>query len=180
LQGLGRYLFLCGDVNTQRLPTTTISFEDLQEKLAKLACHKLVLLDSCHSGEAEISGGNNQANPIRLLTEHGVGPVILAASAYDQQAIENDALDPLGGGASGLFTIALRTIFEERPIFLAADKNKDNLLSNEELGDALQAQMKRLLDQHNSFLVKLGQNPDTQTPVKFIPRLESLIPVAAK
>jgi WD40 repeat protein len=179
LQGLGRYLFLCGDVNVQKLPSTTISFEDIQSRLAKLPCHKLVLLDSCHSGEAQITGGNHAANPIRVLTEHGVGPVILAASAYDQQAIESYSLDTLGG-ARGLFTIAVRTILEERPSFLAADKNRDNVLTTEEFANAVQVQMKLLLDRHNAFLRRLGQKEDVQTPTKFLPHLEARIHLAGK
>ena len=180
LQGVGRYLFLCGDADVRRLPDTTISFEDLQQRITKLSCHKLVLLDTCHSGEAEVSGGNSEANPIRMLTEHGVGPVILAASAYDQQAIENKALDPLGG-ANGLFTIALRKILEERPIFLAADQDKNDLLTSEELGRAVVANVKRLLDEHNGIFKLLGQPAtDVQTPVQFIPALEAPVPVFGK
>ena len=106
LAGLGRFLFMCGDFDPDRMPDTTIGFEDLHDRLSRLPCHKLILLDACHSGEARTSGGDTDANPIRILTRHGIGCVILAACGPDEEAIENDAIDLIGdwvhyGNASG-------------------------------------------------------------------------------
>src|SRR5205814_1393743 len=52
LQGLRGFLFCCPDLSFENLRDTTVTFDDVYQRLIKLRCHKLVLLDACHSGEA--------------------------------------------------------------------------------------------------------------------------------
>ncbi|HVK18983.1 MAG TPA: hypothetical protein VM533_18780 [Fimbriiglobus sp.] len=180
LAGLGRFLFMCGDFDLDRMPDTTIGFEDLHDRLSHLPCHKLLLLDACHSGEARTAGGDTDANPVRILTRHGIGCTILAACGPDEQAIENDALDPIGGG-HGLFAIALRRLLEDGKTFASADRNGNARLDAAELAAGVGAQVKDLVAEHNALLRRLGEKgDDRQTPVAFVPRLEEKTPVAAK
>ncbi|HET6575039.1 MAG TPA: caspase family protein [Fimbriiglobus sp.] len=180
LAGLGRFLFMCGDFDLDRMPDTTVGFEDLHDRLSRLPCHKLILLDACHSGEARTAGGDTDANPVRILTHHGIGCTILAACGPDEEAIENDALDPIGGG-HGLFTIALRRLLESGPVFAGADGNGDNRLDAAELAAGVAVQVKELVAEHNALLRRLGEKAgDRQDPVAFVPQLEKTTPVAAK
>jgi WD40 repeat protein len=180
LAGLGRFLFMCSDFDLDRMPDTTVGFEDLHDLLAQLPCHKLILLDACHSGEARTAGGDTDANPVRILTRRGVGSAILAACGPDEEAIENDALDPIGGG-HGLFAIALRRLLEEPKAFAAADRDGNGLLDAAELGAGLGELVKELVAEHNDLLRRLGEKgDDRQTPVVFIPRLEEQTPIAGK
>jgi WD40 repeat protein len=170
LGGLGRFLFCCPDLNFNRLADTTIGFDELYGKLVKLPCHKLILIDACHSGAAQGAVTTEEA-PIRILTQDGIGPVILAACTPQESAIESTTIDL--GRAHGLFTIALRRMLEDKKAFVRADQSpKDGSLSAQEVAAAVKAQVKDLV----TLLRDRGFNVD-QNPSEFVPTLEARLPL---
>jgi hypothetical protein len=175
LAGLN-YLFCFGDVDlssAKRLRETTIDFYQLYKALVKIPCRKLLLLDTCHSGELRQKGVTT--HPIRQLTPDGVGPVIFLACQPEQQALGQPLLDPRGR-VSGLFLIALAMTLDEE--FEAADKNGDKKLMPSEIDASLRELVPALVERLQK--AKLLTSNDRQMPVAFIPRLENLLPVAAE
>jgi WD40 repeat protein len=165
LKGLGRFLYCCADFDVDRLRDTTVSFEELYEALVRLPCHKVLLLDACHAGDTRTGLESVSSNPIRVLTQDGVGPIILAACRPTESAYEQNAIDL--GRAFGLFTIAVRRTLEEK--FEQADTNKDGALEPGELFASVSAQVQLLLTQLRRARVLTDR--DQQTPVAFLPSL---------
>jgi WD40 repeat protein len=155
LQGLRGFFFCCANFDLERLRETTLSFDDLYEVLVKLPCHKVLLLDTCHSGDVEQYGVKN--NPIRTLTPDGMGPIILAACKPDQNAWEHGLIDRQ---MFGVFAAALRRTLQED--FARADQDKSGTLDARELYEGIRSQVHRMM--------RLVQRP--QEPILFLPRLE--------
>jgi WD40 repeat protein len=88
------FIFCCAKFEGDDPDASGLSSKVLYEKLTAIKCHKLVLLDACHSGQAA-------SNPVRGLTPNSQGPVILAACDRNQQSYEHKKFD------HGLFTAAL-------------------------------------------------------------------------
>lgn len=114
----------------------------LLDKLAKLNCRKLILLDSCHSGAVAVDPG-------RDLRPGGRGAAIITASAPDEAASEFD-IDVARGGKvvterHGFFSVAVYDVLTHRRG--RADRNADGVLTLEELhaavADAVKAGRKR-------------------------------------
>lgn len=185
LGGVGRFVFGCPDFDFDRLTDTTLNFETLADALHKLPCHKLLLLDACHSGAAQTAGGDTAANPVRILTQHGVGPVILAACGPDEAALEAPVTFDRMSGAAGLFTIGLRRALEDRAGFAAADANKDGRVTVAELAAAVARQVSGSVGElhERGLLARLAASPARpagpvkQTPLAVIPRLEAGVTV---
>jgi WD40 repeat protein len=165
LKGLGRFLYCCADFDIDRLRETTVSFEELYEALVRLPCHKVIMLDACHAGDTRTGLESVSSNPIRVLTQDGVGPIILAACQPTESAYEQNAIDL--GRAFGLFTIAVRRTLEEK--FAQADTNRDGALEPGELFASVSAQVQVLLTQLRRARVLTDR--DQQTPVAFLPSL---------
>jgi WD40 repeat protein len=176
LNGLGAFLFAFGDFDLTNLPNTTIGFERLADKFVKMPCHKILLIDACHSGAAG-SSLDTDNNPIRVLTRDGVGPVILTACDPKQSSQEDGSgtLDP--GGGYGFFSIAIRRIFEDPKIFAAVDKNRDGILDAKELAQGIRSQVKSIVQQ---LVEERVAGIGGQDPVDFVPRLAERLPVAKK
>src|SRR5262249_23564206 len=155
----------CADFDSDRLRETTVSFEELYEALVRLPCHKVIMLDACHAGDTRTGLESVSSNPIRVLTQDGVGPIILAACQPTESAYEQNAIDL--GRAFGLFTIAVRRTLEEK--FEQADTNKDGALEPGELFASVSAQVQVLLTQLRRARVLTDR--DQQTPVAFLPSL---------
>jgi hypothetical protein len=165
LQGLGRFLYCCADFDVQRLRETTVNFEELYEALVRLPCHKILLLDACHAGDTRTGLESVSSNPVRILTQDGVGPIILAACRPTESAYEQNAIDL--GRAFGLFSIAVRRTLEEK--FDQADTNHNRALEPAELFASVSGQVQTLLAQ----LRRAGvlTDADRQNPVAFLPSL---------
>jgi WD40 repeat protein len=176
LNGLGSFLYCFGDFDLTKLQNTTVGFEQLSAKFVKMPCHKILLIDACHSGAAS-SGLDSDNNPIRILTRDGVGPVILTSCDPKQSAQEDGTgtLDVKGG--FGFFTIAIRRIFEDAESFSAADTNRDGVLDAKELALGIRSQVASIVQQFKDEGVK---GIDSQDPVDFVPRLSERLPVAKK
>jgi len=112
----------------------TLTGDELLERIAKLNCRKLVLLDACHSGAIAL-------DPVRDLRPGGLGAVVLSASAPDESASEFDIPVEVNGKATndrhGFFSVALfHALGRDRA---KADRNGDGVLTLEELHRAVAA-----------------------------------------
>ncbi len=170
LESVGRFLFCCPDLSAGNLRGTTISFEDLYDKLVKLPCHKLILIDACHAGEAQTAVTGDES-PIRILTKDGIGPVILAACAQNESAIEaNTIIDIDLNPAYGFFSIALRRLLRDEATFEDADRApRDGKLGAAEVADAVRNEVRKMV---SVFGVR-----DRQNPSAFLPALEAPLPL---
>ncbi len=148
---------------------TGVTSLDLYQAIVQLNCHKLILLDACHSGAIAV-------NPVRELTRDGVGPVIVAACQPNEQAIEFGLLD--ANRSYGLFTMALRRGLEEE--FDDGDRDGDKSLSATELVEFVRGRVPRLVDELKESKIEGIRPGDTQTPRVFLPRLERDLPWAKK
>src|SRR5262249_14642086 len=127
LKGLDGFFLVCAKFDWMQPEQTSVNFNDLYEELVKLPCHKLVFLDTCHSGSIPRTG--TVTNPIRALTKTGVGPVIMAACQPDEEAMES----PLwfqDYRISGLFHAALRKTLDEPKL---QDRNQNGYLEPGEI-----------------------------------------------
>jgi hypothetical protein len=165
LEGLGSFLYCCADFNVKDLRNTTVSFDEFYEILVRLPCHKVLLVDACHAGDTRTGLESMSVNPIRVLTQDGVGPIILAACEPQESAYEDRALDL--GEAFGLFAIAVRRTMEER--FEAADKNRNAALEPGELFGHVHDEVQRLLQRLRDL--GLRNSADQQHPIAFLPGL---------
>jgi hypothetical protein len=112
----------------------TVPGGKLLERLATVNCRKLVLLDSCHSGAIE-------QDPGRDLRPGGRGVQVLTATAPDETATEVELpVDRDGATVTerhGVFSVAVyHALGRDRA---AADRNKDGLLTLEEVHRAAAA-----------------------------------------
>ncbi len=165
LKGLGSFLYCCADFDVERLRDTTVSFEELYLALVRLPCHKVLLLDTCHAGDTRSGLENPTSNPVRILTQDGVGPIILAACRPEESAYEEGTIDL--GRTFGLFTAAIRRTLEER--FVQADRNKNGALEPGELFAQVSVQVQTMLRQLRSDGVLTSG--DQQNPIAFLPSL---------
>ena len=84
-------MFCCPEFDLKKPGDTGLTSLDLYKALAAIPAHKLVILDTCHSGLTTV-------NPIRGLTPNGKGPTIMAACDANEFAYENKEF------GHGLFT----------------------------------------------------------------------------
>lgn len=138
------FYFCCPDYDPKRPAETGIDHSTLYEKLARIRCRKLVLLDACHSGEAAF-------NPVRSLTPGGQGPTILAACDRSELAYEHPEKH------NGLFTMAILKALGDG--FKDADTNNDGQLDSRELIDSVRKRMPELL--RDAKLADDLQNPQS-------------------
>jgi hypothetical protein len=162
LPGMGQFLFLCGDFDFLHLRDTTISLDDLYEKLVKLPCHKLITLDACHAAAIDPTERKG-SDTIRLFTQDGVGPIIFAACKADESANEG-VPGFVNEPASGLFAQAIvKTIQDD------FRRNKKTKLGPGEMFSGLKSNM----DQFVQTLRKQPEYKDlSQNPQFFLPDQE--------
>jgi WD40 repeat protein len=159
LQGLGKFLFLCGDFDFLHLRDTTIGLDDLYEKLVKLPCHKLITLDACHAAAVDPTERKG-SDIIRLFTQDGVGPIIFAAYKANESANEGApgfVIEP----ASGLFAQAIvKTIQND---FL---KNRKSKLGPEDMFTGLESNVQEFVQtlRKQQGFKDLSQNPQFFLP----------------
>ncbi|MCZ2342719.1 MAG: hypothetical protein LC104_13155 [Bacteroidales bacterium] len=113
-----------------------VSASLLLDRLARLNCRKLVLIDSCHSGAIA-------QDPGRDLRPGGKGAVILAAAAPYETAQEALVPVPRNGRTvketHGFFTAALAHTLNQ--IHNQTDRNRDGFLTLEELHQGVASQV---------------------------------------
>ncbi len=161
LPGLGQFLFLCGNFDYLRVRDTTISLDDLYEKLVKLPCHKVIMLDACNAAAADPTERKG-TDIIRLFTKDGVGPIIFAACKAEESALEfpGFVVEP----ASGLFAQAIvKTIHDD------FSRSKKTTLLPEDLFRGVATNVEVWVEQ----MRKEGADKDlSQHPQFFLPVLE--------
>jgi WD40 repeat protein len=91
----GTFYYLCSDSDVAR-PETMLTSRELYNLLASIPCRKLIVLDTCRSGDVA-------SNPIRDLTRDGVPLLIFSSCDATQQAFEPTP----EYGKHGLFTQCL-------------------------------------------------------------------------
>jgi WD40 repeat protein/uncharacterized caspase-like protein len=157
--GVGRFVFCCPDFDPGNVPATALSAEELFDRLAKVNCRKLVLLDACHSG------GAAEANLIRRLVPDGQGPVVIAACTQRQLSLEHPKFK------HGLFTYAVLQALG--PEFNRADRDNDGVITPAELFRYVEGRIPRLVEE--AFPPgKDGAEPPSQNPVCFPRELKNL------
>lgn len=152
--GLGRFLFLCPDFSLKNLRSTTISMDEIYQVMVQLPCVKVLLLDACRSGEAK-SGLYREDQPLRILTQKGIGPVIIAACQPEQSAQELELTGGLPldeGGAYGIFAMSLRKVLEEKEYFSKADLSRDQQLQVLELVAGVDQVMRSIVAEYREVL----------------------------
>jgi WD40 repeat protein len=152
-----KWRFCCPDFDDTKPGKTSVSDDELQEKLAAIAGRKVVLLDACHSGQAAV------ANPVRPLVPSGQGPIVIAACDRQQRALENDE--------HGLFTAALLEALG--PNFRDADTDGNQTLDARELFDFTRRELPNLLE-------KIQEPRFKQRPICFAPKDVKMYPLAAE
>jgi uncharacterized caspase-like protein len=150
-KGMKSTFVFCGpDYNRDKYAESGLDSRTLFDKLARINCRKIVLLDACHSGDIAF-------NPIRALTPNGQGPTILAACDRSEYSYEHKKY------GSGLFTFAVMHALGEG--FDDADESKDGRLDAVEIYLSVQKQMPELLK-------GVGFPEHAQNPVMFPRRPE--------
>jgi hypothetical protein len=125
------FTFICPQFKLgKQAAETGVTGKRLYRSLMELPCHKLVLLDACHSGDVS-------TNPVRQLCLDGMGPVVISACKPDQSAISDDE-------AGSLFTQSVNEALTNS--FKEADVNKDGSLDVEELKNYVSRQLQRQVD----------------------------------
>ena len=155
----GVFVFCCPDYDRKEHDTTGISTELLVEKLSKIRCRKLVLLDACHSGEAA------STNLVRRMAPNATGLTVMAACDQQEQAFEHEKYK------NGLFTYAVLEALG--PKFDAADVNpKNGVLTPGKLFRYVKGRIPELLKD-------IGKDEFDQNPICF-PREPEKYPVGTK
>ena len=180
LAGMGNFAYLTGNFDLKRVAETTLDFERIQEAFSRVNAHKLILLDTCHSGEATATAVDPEANPLRVLGKHGVGCAILSACQSGEEAQEDAStvLD-VDGQAAGLFTIALRRMIAcEKSAFNPADVNHDGKLDVEEFAAGVA--------EHVGWIVKVEapgaglEGVKHQKPDRYVPEASQRVRLVVK
>jgi WD40 repeat protein len=115
-------------IATVRKTGSAVTGKELLDRLAKVNCRKLVLIDSCHSGAIA-------QDPGRDLRPDGKGAVVITAAAPDETASEFEPEFNLGGKQvqrpQGYFAYAIYNALTGD--VKATDRNGDGLITLEEL-----------------------------------------------
>jgi WD40 repeat protein len=146
----GSYYFVCANAKGSYL-----TGKQLRSALADLPSRKLVILDTCHSGDVP-------SNPVRDLTPDGSPLIVFSACKEDQESREHDE--------QGLFTQCLIEALGGRS--LPAGKSRTNPVKAEELARYVRKRLPELLR-------KLSE-PETAQQPEFYPERELRIPVLCK
>jgi len=141
----GRFVFCCPNYAPARPEATSLSGEELFDRLANINCRKLVFLDACHSG------GAVEANLLRRCIPNGQGPIVMAACDESEQSLEEPKL------RHGMFTYAVLEALG--PKFRAANRKLDGQLTAEELFTYVAERVPELMKEYRPG--------NTQNPICF-------------
>lgn len=105
-----RLTLITYDTNLKK-PQTGLNNVELARLLGDIRGHKLVLLDACHSGGAAPAGirRDETVHQIRALMPDDVGPVIITASDFRHESLEDPQL------GQGVFTASLLQTLRQFP-----------------------------------------------------------------
>lgn len=162
------FSFACRDFDPEHPDTTGLSGDELYQALTRVACHKLVLLSACHSGEVA-------SNPVRDLTPDGVGPVVLSACRPTEKAFCDEA-------SGSFFAQAIKEALDDE--FEKANSSRNGTLDMRELAAYVRRRVPEILKEEKeadrqSFGAedkRLTQNPEVAPGLEAIER----VPIAQK
>jgi WD40 repeat protein len=163
-EGLSPFLFLCGDFDFLRVRDTSISLDDLYDRLVKLPCHKLITLDACNAAAIDPTDPKERKGTdiIRFFTRDGVGPIIFAACRAEESAIEAPGF--VTEPAAGLFAQAIVKAIQED-----FAKSKKNRLEPGEMFTDLKNNVEAWV---NKLKADPANKDISQNPQYFLPVLE--------
>jgi WD40 repeat protein len=142
----GSFFYLCADSN-RKVPGSVLTSRELYKHLAEIPCRKMVILDTCHSGDVA-------SNPVRDLMRDGIPWLIF--SSCDPKQSSNEPKERTGDIRHGLFTeCILETISSSDK---AAGKRRQKLVTAGSLANAIQLKLPKLLR-------KFDADENVQTPV---------------
>jgi WD40 repeat protein len=150
----GTFTFVGPAFDIRRPKETGVTSEQLYEDLSAAPCRKLVLLNACYAGNVD-----RAANPLWGLAPDGVGPAVLSASDFNQEAWTTES-------EGGLFPQAVAEALDEK--FAVADRSGDGVLDTLELAQYVCRRVPVLLAElkkQEDFPAK--RRKDMQTPVFF-------------
>lgn len=166
--GKGNYQFCCSQFDQQLPRANSINIRDISDALAGLRCYKIVLLDTCHSGEAV-------ENPIREFAHPSAGPIVFAACGAHQEAIEDLLL--VDSRVYGLFSRAVISALDD-DFATKADLNHNRELDTTELENYVHKKVALLMDQLRQDEA-IGQD-EKQEPVHFLPDLQRRLAIFSR
>jgi hypothetical protein len=154
------FFCVCSDTNAAD-PATRLTGRQLAEALADLRCHKLILLDACHSGGLA-------RDPIRSLTAEGIPFLIFSSCAIDQSALEpsedlkeiKEASARLRRVDHGFFTYCLLEALGGE----ASSAKRTRVVTAPEVAEYVGREVPALVREINRLS---GEKPVAQTPVFF-------------
>ncbi len=163
------FVFCTFNFDVQRPLATGLTSEAIYKALAGVACRKVVMLDTCHSGTLS-------RDPVRTLAPEAMGPVIFSACSPKQLANESKILGLVytQGKVQGLFSIALVLALGRE--FDDADRNKDGNLDASELDRHIR---QRVVDMMENIPSEDGE-ARLQQPTTFLPQREKRLGLASK
>jgi WD40 repeat protein len=145
----GSFFYACTDSDIDD-PDTVLSSRQLYEILSQIKCRKLIILDTCHSGDVA-------SNPVRDLMRDGVPWLIF--SSCDPKQESNEPIKGAGRVQHGFFTeCILETI---RPSGKGKRQFRRQPITAGKLADSIRSKMQDLLVEYE---VKKGAK-NYQTPV---------------
>ena len=124
------------------------SGDTLYELLVNIPCHKIVLLDCCHSGSI-----GKSTDMIRCLTPELVGPVIFTACDQHEESY------PSRKNQHGVFTTAIFEALRERSV--ADGTTRRDRVTTREIADWTQKRVPQILKEESPVL---RQNPQFYFP----------------
>jgi WD40 repeat protein len=142
------FVYACPTFDISRPHETGVTGSELYQAISALPCHKLLLLDCCHSGSTNI---------LRELSPEGIGPVMIAACGGNESSYD---IPFLGHGA---FSNAILEAMDAH--FAEVDTNRDNRLSVRELFGYIDQRVPRTIELARPVL---GEDA-IQTPQGFLP-----------
>jgi hypothetical protein len=145
----GTYSYLCFDSNIKD-PRTMLTSRQLYDLLAHVPCRKLLVLDTCQSGDVA-------STPLRDLTRGGMPFVVFCSCERAQEALE--PVPGEGRYKQGFFTQCLLEALGSQ--FKVADTNEDGTLDIHELTFYVKKRMPEILKEYK-------QPANLQTPLFFL------------
>jgi Caspase domain len=164
-----QYKLLPSDYNAADDDDFTIDYQtDVMNQLDKIKCHKIVMIDACHSGL--MSGAKNVHNAEALLkiSQAAVGTTVIASCRADELSYEDDEWQ------NGAFTKALLEAFNNQSCSdetgaFSSDSNEDKLVT---LGEIVQFIKRRV-----PKMVASQKRVTTQNPVLINDSLDKTVPL---
>jgi WD40 repeat protein len=147
----GSFYYVCADHDSKK-PSTKLTSRQLYEVLAEIPCRKLVILDTCHSGDVAV-------NPLRDLMRDGVPFLVFSSCSASQSSLEpkpGSKLPP-GIGKHGLFTQCLLDTLEDSE--QAAKKKRSRPVTARDLAVAVRSGVPLLIKRLNLKGPEYDQTP---------------------